>query len=67
MGSLKRVLLLKSQKSGPQKGLSRDYWDIYLGEDSGLSRDREVLIKVTGYQRAQKDRIKGFLVGDVQG
>ena len=65
LGQVKKVLLLNGQKGQMTRGLSRDYWDIFLPELHN-NLNQEISIKVTGYNRDQMGQLKGYLTGVAQ-
>ena len=50
IGTSKKVLVLKESSSQKKKmGLSRDYWKVSLGEMFQKTKDKEVSLKITGF------------------
>lgn len=65
VGSLKDVIVLNSKDEKIQKGLSEDYWNIHFRYHRRLSPGSEVSLKITGYDKTQKSRMDGPLLGQV--
>ena len=65
VGLVKSVITLKSPQ-GVTKSLSDDYWDVLIKDDIERSPGEELFVKIVGYERSQKDRVNGFLVGVLQ-
>ncbi|MCJ8278167.1 MAG: tRNA (N(6)-L-threonylcarbamoyladenosine(37)-C(2))-methylthiotransferase MtaB, partial [Bdellovibrionales bacterium] len=65
VGSVKQVISLRSPENYV-KSLSHDYWDVMLKNISDVPSGTELEVKITGYERSQKDRLNGFLVGELQ-
>lgn len=64
LGQEKSVLFLKGKNQ--LQGLSEDYWDIVLPQEISDVRPGQLYkVKIQGYERAQKNRMNGFLVGEV--
>ncbi|MCB0378391.1 MAG: tRNA (N(6)-L-threonylcarbamoyladenosine(37)-C(2))-methylthiotransferase MtaB [Bdellovibrionales bacterium] len=66
VGELKKVILLKNNNGGA-RGLSRDYWDIFLENTELLNPGDEVEVKILGYERGSQDRLQGYLRGELNG
>ncbi len=64
VGTIKEVLLLNSKKDVTQ-GLSQDYWDVVLTENKNQRAGEMTQVKIKGYERLQKSRINGYLLGEV--
>ena len=67
VGLNKKVLILKNGKDGQLRGLSRDYWNVFL-EGSGLESmiNQEVDVEVTGFDLGSASRMDGVLWGRVR-
>ena len=73
VGTVKETLLLgragaakeSTNSASPVRGLSRDYWPVRI-QNSGIEErtGREVLVKITGYQRENLSRDEGVLFGE---
>lgn len=64
VGEKKQILVLRSDGK-KLRGLSEDYWDVLVESKDKFPVGSIKNILVKGYERAQKDRISGFLVGGV--
>ncbi len=63
IGQKKEVLLLK-QKGDDTQGLSRDYWDVLVKSGENFVKGDLRPVKISGYQKKEKDSMKGFLIGE---
>ena len=63
VGRTKSVLVLNGKKEQMTRAVSRDYWDVMIRETELTPVGEEKLVKISGYERAQNNRHKGYLVG----
>ncbi len=64
VGEVKKVLLLKP-KDQFVRSVSQDYWDVFLENRGDLKQGQIQEVKISGYERVQMGRTKGFLTGVV--
>ena len=65
VGTVKKVMPLKNAAKGGAQGLSRDYWHVACPELALENLQKEVKVKIIGFDQSQKSRMDGCLTGEI--